>query len=97
MLHGAVRAVARTRARACADRRCRGGARIPGVRAVVTAADVPGQRFQGLIYPTGRGFVAVGEETRYMGDVIAAVAAGRARPRARRRRWWRSSTRCSSR
>src|SRR5262249_1421638 len=48
---------------------------LPGVRAVATAADVPGKRFQGLIYPDWPIFVAVGEETRYTGDVIAAVAA----------------------
>jgi xanthine dehydrogenase molybdenum-binding subunit len=48
---------------------------IPGVVAVVTAADVPGERYQGLIYKDWPIFVAEGEETRYVGDVIAAVAA----------------------
>ncbi len=48
---------------------------IPGVVAVVTAADTPGQRHQGLIYNDWPMFVAEGEETRYVGDVIAAVAA----------------------
>lgn len=48
---------------------------IPGVVAIVTAADVPGQRHQGLIYPDWPMFVAEGEETRCVGDVIAAVAA----------------------
>ena len=48
---------------------------IPGVRGIATAEDVPGQRFQGLIYPDWPVFVALGEETRYVGDVIAAVAA----------------------
>lgn len=48
---------------------------IPGVVAIVTAADVPGQRHQGLIYNDWPMFVAEGEETRYVGDVIAAVAA----------------------
>jgi selenium-dependent xanthine dehydrogenase len=48
---------------------------IDGVIAVVTHADVPGQRFQGLIYKDWPIFVAPGEETRYVGDVIAAVAA----------------------
>jgi len=47
----------------------------PGVCAVLTAKDVPGKRYQGLIYPDWPVFVAVGEETRYAGDVIAAVAA----------------------
>jgi len=48
---------------------------ISGVVAIATAADTPGQRHQGLIYPDWPMFVAEGEETRYVGDVIAAVAA----------------------
>jgi selenium-dependent xanthine dehydrogenase len=48
---------------------------LPGIVAVVTAADAPGQRFQGLIYKDWPMFVAEGEETRCVGDVIAAVAA----------------------
>jgi selenium-dependent xanthine dehydrogenase len=48
---------------------------IPGVVAIVTAADTPGERYQGLIYKDWPIFVAAGEETRYVGDVIAAVAA----------------------
>jgi xanthine dehydrogenase molybdenum-binding subunit len=47
----------------------------PGVHAVVTFRDVPGQRFQGLIYKDWPIFVAEGEETRYVGDMLAAVAA----------------------
>ena len=48
---------------------------IPGVISIVTAADTPGERYQGLIYKDWPIFVAIGEETRYVGDVIAAVAA----------------------
>ncbi len=48
---------------------------VEGVVAVVTAADVPGQRFQGLIERDWPVFTAVGEEVRYVGDVLAAVAA----------------------
>ena len=48
---------------------------LPGVLRVVTAADVPGDRFIGLIRPDWPILVAVGEETRYVGDVLAAVAA----------------------
>src|SRR4030095_14625991 len=48
---------------------------IPGVVSIATAADTPGQRHQGLIYSDWPMFVAEGEETRYVGDVIAAVAA----------------------
>lgn len=43
--------------------------------AIATAADVPGKRHYGLLRDDWPGFVAVGEETRYVGDVIAAVAA----------------------
>ena len=47
--------------------------------AIVTAKDVPGQRFYGLIVHDWPGFVAEGEETHYVGDVLAAVAAVDAR------------------
>jgi xanthine dehydrogenase molybdenum-binding subunit len=50
-------------------------AAVPGVVAVITAADVPGRREQGLIVPDWPLLVAVGETTRYVGDVLAAVAA----------------------
>ncbi|MGQ0723357.1 MAG: selenium-dependent xanthine dehydrogenase [Candidatus Eiseniibacteriota bacterium] len=46
-----------------------------GVVRVVTAADVPGERWYGLIYQDWPGFVAEGEEVRCVGDVLAAVAA----------------------
>ena len=45
------------------------------MEAVATAADVPGERWYGLIYNDWPGFVAEGEEVRYVGDVLAAVAA----------------------
>jgi xanthine dehydrogenase molybdenum-binding subunit len=48
---------------------------LPGVRCVATAADVPGQRWYGILYADWPGFVAVGEEVRYVGDVLAAIAA----------------------
>jgi xanthine dehydrogenase molybdenum-binding subunit len=47
----------------------------PGVVTVVTAADVPGERWNGLIHADWPAFVAVGEEVRCVGDVLAAVAA----------------------
>ncbi|MFI5265806.1 MAG: selenium-dependent xanthine dehydrogenase [Chloroflexota bacterium] len=50
-------------------------AALPGVLAVVTAGDVPGDRFVGQLSHDWPIFVAVGETTRYVGDVIAAVAA----------------------
>jgi len=48
---------------------------VPGVIAVATARDVPGNRWVGQIYPDWPCFVAEGEEVRYVGDVVAAVAA----------------------
>jgi xanthine dehydrogenase molybdenum-binding subunit len=48
---------------------------VPGVAAVATAADVPGNRWYGILYSDWPGFVAVGEEVRCVGDVVAAVAA----------------------
>ncbi len=47
----------------------------PGVVAVATSKDVPGERTQGLITRDWRQFVAEGETTNYLGDVLAAVAA----------------------
>ncbi|NVO13279.1 MAG: selenium-dependent xanthine dehydrogenase [Rhodoplanes sp.] len=52
---------------------------LPGVAAVATAKDVPGNRWVGLIYNDWPCFVAEGEEVRYVGDVVAAVAADTAR------------------
>jgi xanthine dehydrogenase molybdenum-binding subunit len=48
---------------------------VPGVVAVATAADVPGNRWYGLLYNDWPGFVAEGEEVRCVGDVVAAIAA----------------------
>jgi selenium-dependent xanthine dehydrogenase len=49
--------------------------RHPGVIAVVTAKDVPGQNRVGLIYEDWPPFVGVGMTTSMVGDVLAAVAA----------------------
>lgn len=48
---------------------------VPGVVRVLTARDVPGERWYGLIYNDWPGFVAVGEEARCVGDFIACVVA----------------------
>lgn len=71
MLHGALVLSPHPRARVLAIDATRAAA----IAAVVTAADVPGQRRYGLLDSDWPGFVAIGEETRYTGDVIAAVAA----------------------
>lgn len=49
--------------------------KLAGVEKVITAKDVPGKRSQGLLDKDWLLFIAVGEETRYVGDVLAAVAA----------------------
>jgi len=50
-------------------------AAAPGVVRVLTADDVPGNRWYGLILADWPGFVAPGEEARCVGDVLAIVAA----------------------
>lgn len=47
----------------------------PGVIKVLTANDVPGNRFEGYIFKDWPALVAVGEDTRYIGDALAIVAA----------------------
>ncbi len=47
----------------------------PGVVRVLTADDVPGERYVGLIVHDWPVLVAVGELTRYVGDVLAVVVA----------------------
>ncbi len=74
MLHGALRFADHPRARVIRIDTARAEAH-PGVVAVVTAADVPGERAQGTLTRDWRQLVAVGEETVYVGDVLAAVAA----------------------
>jgi selenium-dependent xanthine dehydrogenase len=74
MLHGALVLSPHARARVRRIDTARARA-VPGVRAVATAADVPGERWYGLLYDDWPGFVAEGEEVRCAGDVLAAVAA----------------------
>jgi xanthine dehydrogenase molybdenum-binding subunit len=47
----------------------------PGVEKVLVAADVPGDRTIGLIVQDWPLMIAEGEETRYVGDVLAVVVA----------------------
>ncbi|HEU5263552.1 MAG TPA: selenium-dependent xanthine dehydrogenase, partial [Gaiellaceae bacterium] len=74
MLHGALRFSEHPRARVLRIDSSRALSH-PGVVAVVTAADVPGERTQGVLTRDWRQFVAEGETTAYVGDVLAAVAA----------------------
>jgi xanthine dehydrogenase molybdenum-binding subunit len=48
---------------------------MEGVERVITAADVPGERYVGLIVKDWPILVAIGEETRCVGDIIAIVVA----------------------
>jgi len=74
MLHGAVVLSAHARAKITSIDTTKARA-LPGVVAVVTAADVPGERYQGLLEQDWPVFIAVGEEARCVGDVLAVVAA----------------------
>ena len=74
MLHGAVVQSVHPRARVQAIDLSKAQA-VPGVVAIATAADVPGERRVGLIHKDWPPFIAIGEETRCVGDVLVVVAA----------------------
>jgi len=74
MLHGALRFSDHPRTRILRIDTNRARAH-PGVVAVATAADVPGERVQGLLTRDWRQLVAEGETTSYVGDVLAVIAA----------------------
>jgi xanthine dehydrogenase molybdenum-binding subunit len=74
MLHGVVVLSKHARARVTRIDVAKALA-LPGVAAVATARDVPGERWVGQIYKDWPCFVAEGEEVRCVGDVVAAVAA----------------------
>ena len=74
LLHGAVVLSPHARARVLGID-SRKALALPGVISVATASDVPGDRWVGQIYPDWPCLVAVGEEVRYVGDVLAVVAA----------------------
>ncbi|MCD4671640.1 MAG: molybdopterin-dependent oxidoreductase [Anaerolineaceae bacterium] len=48
---------------------------LPGVLAVLTAEDIPGDHYHGTIIRDWPSIVGVGEKIRYVGDVVALVAA----------------------
>jgi selenium-dependent xanthine dehydrogenase len=74
MLYGAVALSAHARAKVLRIDVTRARA-APGVRAVLTARDVPGERFNGLIVEDWPVLVAEGEDVHCVGDVMAIVAA----------------------
>ncbi len=48
---------------------------LPGVRAVLTADDIPGVNAHGIVINDWPSLVGVGERVRYVGDAVALVAA----------------------
>lgn len=62
--HGVLRRLEVERARA-----------LPGVAAVLTASEIPGEHYHGLITRDWPSLVGVGEKVRYVGDAVALVAA----------------------
>ena len=48
---------------------------LPGVAAVLTAEDIPGEHYHGLVIYDWPSLVGVGERVRYVGDAVAIVAA----------------------
>jgi selenium-dependent xanthine dehydrogenase len=78
LLHGAVVLSRHARARVKKIDVSKAQA-LPGVVRIATAADVPGQRWVGLIHKDWPCFVAEGEEVRAVADVVAVVAAETAR------------------
>jgi selenium-dependent xanthine dehydrogenase len=74
MLHGALRFSDHPRAVVKTLDTSKAAA-MPGVVRIVTAADVPGEREVGCIHNDWPAFIAEGETTRYVGDVLAAVVA----------------------
>ena len=50
-------------------------AAVPGVEAVFTAADIPGERRVGIIHKDWPVMIPVGGRTSYLGDVLAVVVA----------------------
>ncbi|CAM2059791.1 Selenium-dependent xanthine dehydrogenase [Desulfovibrionales bacterium] len=74
MVYGALRFTDHPRARIVAIDSSPAMA-MPGVLAVLTATDVPGRRYTGMLVKDWPLYVAVGETTCYIGDVLACVVA----------------------
>ena len=49
--------------------------KLSGVIKIFTAKDIPGNRYSGLIIPDWPLMIDIGEETRYVGDVLVGVVA----------------------
>ena len=48
---------------------------LPGVVAVLTAEDIPGEHNHGVVIPDWPSLIGIGERVRYVGDAVALVAA----------------------
>lgn len=49
--------------------------RLPGVLAVLTAEDIPGEHNHGVVFRDWPSLIGVGERVRYVGDAVAILAA----------------------
>jgi aldehyde oxidoreductase len=74
MLHAALHLTAHARADIVAIDSTRALA-APGVHAVFTAADIPGELMMGIIYKDWPVMIPIGGRTSYAGDVLAIVVA----------------------
>jgi len=74
MLHGALRFSDHPRAKVLKIDPS-AAMQLPGVKRVITSADAPGDRVVGLIYQDWPQYIAEGEVTNYVGDVLACVVA----------------------
>jgi xanthine dehydrogenase molybdenum-binding subunit len=73
-LHAALRLTDHTRADIVAIH-SEAALAAPGVHAVFTAADIPGETYVGLIHKDWPVMIGVGQRTSYAGDVLAVVVA----------------------
>lgn len=73
-LHAALRLTDHTRADIVAIH-TEAALTAPGVHAVFTAADIPGETYVGLIHKDWPVMIGVGQRTSYAGDVLAVVVA----------------------
>jgi len=74
MLHGALKFSDHPRAKVISINIDK-AKEYPGVIKVFTSKDIPGSRYTGLIIPDWPLMIEEGEETRYVGDVLAGVVA----------------------
>lgn len=72
MLHGALKFSNHPRAKVLSID-VAAAEKLPGVIRIFTSRDIPGERYQGILVKDWPMFVAEGEETRCIGDVLAGV------------------------